>query len=119
MSGLVVNSANSDSSLSDLRAAGLQLATRRDAPDAIVCTSSSIALALIAGLKDGGKEIGVDYDLVAKPVGEMVGLAQPKIIAVGEDFRQAGKDLAQMLMARIDGVSPDKLQKLHAPFENS
>ncbi|MEO6607121.1 MAG: LacI family transcriptional regulator [Aestuariivirga sp.] len=119
MSGFVVNSANSDSSLSDLRAAGLQLATRRDAPDAIVCTSSSIALALIAGLKDGGKEIGVDYDLVAKPVGEMVGLAQPKIIAVGEDFRQTGKDLAQMLMARIDGVSPDKLQKLHAPFENN
>lgn len=116
MSGFVVNSANSDSSLSDLRAAGLQLATRRDAPDAIVCTSSSIALALIAGLKDGGKEIGVDYDLVAKPVGEMIGLAQPKIIAIGEDFRRAGKDLALMLMARIDGVNPEKLQELHAPF---
>jgi LacI family transcriptional regulator len=119
MTGLVVSSTNSDSSLTDLRAAGLQLATRRDAPDAIVCTSSSIALALIAGLKDGGKEIGVDYDLVAKPVGEMIALAQPKIIAIGEDFRRAGKELAQMLMARIDGVSPEQLQKLHEPFETN
>ncbi|MEO6610266.1 MAG: substrate-binding domain-containing protein, partial [Aestuariivirga sp.] len=116
LSGFVVSSVNSDSSLSDLRSAGLALAKRHDAPDAVVCTSSSIALALIAGLKDGGKEIGIDYDLVAKPVGEMIGLAQPKIIAIGEDFRRAGKDLALMLMARIDGVNPEKLQELHAPF---
>jgi LacI family transcriptional regulator len=116
ISGLVVSSVNSDSSLADLRAAGFELAKRRDAPDAIVCTSSSIALALVAGLKDGGKEIGRDYDMVAKPVGEMMGLAQPRIIAIGEDFRLAGKDLALMLMARIEGVSPEKLQKLHTPF---
>lgn len=115
MSGIVVSAVNSDSNIADLRAAGLELASRREPPDAVVCTSSSIALAIIAGLKDGGKEIGRDYDLVAKPVGELVSLAQPRIIGIGEDFRQAGKDLATMLMARIEGVAPEKLQKLHAP----
>jgi LacI family transcriptional regulator len=116
MSGFVVNSVSSDSSLNDLRAAGRELANRLNPPDGIVCTSSSIALAVIAGLKDGGKEIGVDFDLVAKPVGELVGLAQPKIIAIGEDFRQGGKDLATMLMARINGIGPAELQILHAPI---
>jgi LacI family transcriptional regulator len=116
ISGIVVSAVNSDANIADLRAAGFELASRREAPDAIVCTSSSIALAVIAGLKDGGKEIGVDYDLVAKPVGELVSLAQPRIIAIGEDFRMAGKDLATMLMARIEGVDPVKLQKLHTPI---
>ena len=116
MSGFVVSSVNGDSSLSDLRAAGLELAKRRDAPDAIVCTSSSIALAIIAGMTDGKKEIGKDYDLVAKPVGEMISLAQPRIIAIDEDFRRAGRELAEMLMTRINGVGPAELQRLHAPI---
>jgi LacI family transcriptional regulator len=116
MAGFAVGTVNSDSSLSDLRAAGLELARRREPPDAIVCTSSSIALAVIAGLRDGHMEIGRDYDLVAKPVGELLLLAQPKIMAIGEDFRLAGRDLAKMLMARIDGEAPEKLQMLHAPI---
>jgi LacI family transcriptional regulator len=116
MTGFAVTVADSDSNLDELRAAGFALAQRRDRPDAIVCTSSSIALAAIAGMRDGGLEIGRDYDLVAKPVGDLIGLAEPKIIGIGEDFRLAGRHLAEMLMARIDGVAPEKLQRLHAPI---
>lgn len=116
MAGFVVSSVNTDSELDALRDAGVHLARRRDPPDAIICSSSSIALAVIAGMKDGGKELGRDYDLVAKPVGELIGLAQPRIIGIDEDFRHAGKDLAEMLMARIQGVAPEQLQRIHAPI---
>ncbi len=116
MAGFVVSSVSTDSELDALRAAGLDLARRRDPPDAILCSSSSVALAIIAGMKDGGKEIGKDYDLVAKPVGDLIGLAQPKIIGIEEDFRLAGRHLAEMLMARINGGTPEQLQRLHAPI---
>ncbi len=118
MSGFLLSEVDSDSRIPDLIKAGLSLAQLRDRPDAIVCVSSSMALAVIAGLKQGGMELGRDYDLVAKPMTEMIGLSQPGIIGIDESFLKAGYELARMVMARIAGTEPSVLQMLDAPKQS-
>jgi LacI family transcriptional regulator len=112
LSGILAGTVNSDSGIAELRAAGLELAGLRDRPDAIICISSSIAMAILSGMEKGGLEIGRDFDVVAKPVSELLNMAQPKIISIEEDFHQAGAALARMVMARIAGTPPEELQQL-------
>ncbi len=115
VTGYLIGAVNSDSGLKGLRAAGLELAHRHDAPDGIICTSSSMVLPLIIGLKEGNMEIGRDYDLAAKPISDIISLTQPKVIGIDEDFRMAGQELARMVMARIAGTDPFVLQMLDKP----
>jgi LacI family transcriptional regulator len=112
LNGIMVGSVNSDSDSGQLRAAGLELAQLREQPDAIVCVSSSVALAVVAGMTQGGLHIGRDYDIVAKPVTDLISIAQPKIIGIDENFNIAGQELARMVMARINGTPPEALQML-------
>ncbi|MBG1232180.1 LacI family transcriptional regulator [Aestuariivirga litoralis] len=113
--GYSIGSVSSDSGLEGLRAAGFELAHRRDAPDGIICTSSSMVMPLIIGMRDGNKEIGRDFDLVAKPLSALIALTQPKVIGIDEDFRMAGGALGRMVMARIAGTEPIVLQMLDQP----
>ncbi len=113
--GFSIGAVNSDSGLTGLRAAGLELAHRRDAPDGIICTSSSMVLPLIIGLRDGNMEIARDYDLVAKPMNGLVSMAHPEIIGIDEDFRRAGNELARMVTERIAGTAPFVLQMVDQP----
>ena len=115
VTGFLLASANSDTEIGELRKAGLELAQRRDRPDGIICVSSSTAMALIAGLRLGGLEIGRDYDLVAKPMNDLIAMSHPEIIAVDEDFNRAGHELARMVIARIAGIEPFVLQMLDTP----
>ena len=112
LSGVTVSGVNSDSNVSDLRKAGLEMAMREDYPDGIVCSSSYAAVAIAKGMQDGGKVIGRDFDLVAKPYNDLIALVAPEIIGLNEDFHHAGFELARMLMARIDGVEPVMLHQL-------
>lgn len=115
LSGFMLANANTDSEIHELQQAGLELSQRKDKPDGIVCVSSSVALALISGLGQGHMMIGRDYDLVAKPMTELIGIAQPEIIGIDEDFRRAGNELARMVMARIAGTEPFVLQMVDQP----
>jgi LacI family transcriptional regulator len=115
MSGFLLSEVDSDSRIPDLIKAGLTLTQMRDRPDGIICVSSSVSLAVIAGLKQGGMELGREYDLVTKPMTEMISLSQPGIIGIDESFLKAGQELARMVMARIAGADPNELQMLDAP----
>jgi len=115
LEGIMVGTVNSDSTIAELRAGGLELAHRQTPPDGVICSSSSMALAVIAGLADGGMNIGEHYDLVAKPITDLIALGQPKIIGVDEDFRKAGFELGKMIMARIDGQPAHTLQIVDTP----
>ncbi len=119
LEGFMLGTVNSDSTIAELRAGGLELAQRQSPPDGIVCSSSSIALAVIAGMADGGMTIGEDYDLVTKPMTDLIALAQPKILGVEEDFRKAGFELGKMIMARIDGKAARTLQIVDTPKTNA
>jgi len=115
MNGFLLSEVDSDSSIPDLIKAGLTLTQQRDKPDAIVCVSSSVALAVIVGMKQGGMELGRDYDLVTKPMTEIIRLSQPDIIGIDESFLKAGQELARMVVACIAGTDPSVLQVLDAP----
>lgn len=115
MTGFVVGSANTDSTIAELRKLGQELARRPQRPDGILCTSSSVAPAVIAGMKDEGLEFGRDYQFAAKPITELVGMSYPEIIGIDENFRRAGNELAHLLMASINGQGPEGLQILDGP----
>ncbi|MDE2383305.1 MAG: LacI family DNA-binding transcriptional regulator [Alphaproteobacteria bacterium] len=115
MRGELLSTVDTDSEVQQLVLATKALAERRDGPDGIVCVSSSVALATIAGMRQGGKMIGRDYDMVAKPISETIQLFEQNIIGIGEDFRLAGQELARMVMARIAGTEPIVLQMLEHP----
>jgi LacI family transcriptional regulator len=115
MKGRLVAAANSDSGPRLLRAVARDIAASADRPDAVVCTSAAEAIAVASGFRDAGMEMGRDYDLVAKPVSELVKLALPQLIGIHEDHREAGRELARILMARISGEDIAGLQKVVAP----
>jgi LacI family transcriptional regulator len=110
--GYMLANVNSDSSLDAVREAAFAASQRSDRPDGMVCTSSTMALALVAGMEQGGLLLGRDFDVVTKPVTDVVRMARPEIIMLDEDFRQAGFELGRMVMARIAGTDPIVLQKL-------
>ena len=115
MTGFMLANVSTDSEIKELQQAGLELAQRKDRPDGIVCVSSSVALALISGLRQGQLTIGRDYDLVAKPMTDLVSMSQPEIIGIDEDFRRAGQELSRMVMERIAGTEPFVLQMVDRP----
>jgi LacI family transcriptional regulator len=112
LSGFIVGTVDSDSSVSDIRAASLELSRREERPDGIILSSSSSALAVIAGLADGDMAIDTHYDVIAKPLNEQISLAQPGIIGIDEDFRLSGQALAEILVSHINGALPSDLQRI-------
>ena len=57
-------------------------------------------------------QAGVEIDLVAKQGTPILNWIRPDIIAVYEDVRQSGRELAKAVIARIDGVAPELLQSI-------
>lgn len=115
MQGRVITTVNSDSSPDALRAEASDIARGPDRPDAVICTSASEAIAVAMGLRAGGMEMGRDYDLVAKPASPLARLALPQMIVIDEDHRAAGRELARMLLALINGAEVSSLQTIVAP----
>jgi LacI family transcriptional regulator len=116
ISGVVLANVSSDSTPEDLRKAGLDMARRRERPDGVICVTSGAAPGIVTGLAEGGMKIGRDYDLVAKPISDFTAMMIPEMIGMPEDFRQAGLQLAIMLMSRINGDNPRALQMLERPI---
>lgn len=115
MSGGAIGTHDIDSNLADVRALGRELARRHDRPDGFVCSAVTSSIALAAGLRDEGQVIGRDYDIVTKHSTELLALTWPEIIPMHEDFREAGFELARMLMARIAGAESSGLLRLVGP----
>jgi LacI family transcriptional regulator len=94
---------------------GRELAARDSCPDAIICSATMSAIAICAGLIDGGLTIGKDIDLVTKQSSHILDLFRPEMIYIRESFRVAGADLARAVMAWIDGADPATLQSIAKP----
>jgi LacI family transcriptional regulator len=86
-----------------------------DPPDGIISISGSGTIALIAGLEASGKRLGVEADMVSKQSAEFLNWIRPEIYTINEDIRQAGRELAKAVIARIDGVAPELLQSVSRP----
>lgn len=118
MTHVPLASVSTDSGPDELRAAARELAMRDTPPDGIVCSSVVAAPPIVAGMLDGGKVLARDYEMVVKPATPQVTMLLPQIITVDEDFRFAGRQLAEMLIARIGGASARSLQRIDRPQES-
>jgi LacI family transcriptional regulator len=106
---------NIEMALEGIRAHAEAMMRGPGAPDGIISMSGSSTIALVAGLEAAGKKLGVDVDLVSKQSAEFLNWIRPEIHTVNEDVRQAGRELAKALLARIDGVDPERLQSISKP----
>lgn len=105
----------SETPLEETRAYAERLMRSAEPPDGIISISGSATIALVAGLEAAGRKLGVDIDLVSKQSAEFLNWIRPEIYTVNEDVRQAGRELAKAVMARIDGVAPELLQSVSQP----
>ncbi|MEJ8475311.1 LacI family DNA-binding transcriptional regulator [Roseibium sp. H3510] len=83
------------------------------APDGIVCGAGSAGIAAAFGAEQAGFELGRKVDIVSKQSSfDMLKWFRPGLNVISEDFRDAGRDLARKVLARIDGTPPSQLQTL-------
>ena len=99
-------------------AAAIRLATRTLAltrhPDAWVCSNEIFLFGTLAGARDAGQPIGnTGFSArTATNIGAYLGVP---LTAAHYPREQAGWHLADLLLARIDGTAPDRLQRIDRP----
>ena len=93
----------------------LDTLARPDPPDAWICPGEIAALAVASALADAGHVAGGDVGLVAKRTSPVFDHFRPQMDAIREDIVAAGRSMARLLLARIDGERPETLGELQAP----
>ena len=86
-----------------------------DPPTAIVCGHDLIALGALRGIAETGRMPGRDVGVIGgdnHPIGRYV---QPALTTFSAETHRAGKRMAQMLLQRLEGASPQTLQEVWAP----
>jgi LacI family transcriptional regulator len=104
-----------DAPLEEIRNAVEAMMRSPNAPDGIVCSAGSAAIAVNAGIEAAGRRLGQDVDMVSKESAPILNWIRPEIITVYEDVRHAGREMAKAVIARIDGVEPELLQSISQP----
>ncbi len=84
-------------------------------PDALICCAGGTAIAANAALLAAGRTLGKDFDMVAKQSFELLHWIDPNIIIAQEDLRTSGRDVAELVLARIAGEDPAMLKRLTQP----
>lgn len=93
------------------------MSSERRRPDAFVCGSATSALAVINAVETAGFTVGRDLDIAVKDSFRLMEKFRRDIIVVHEDFRAAGKALAEAVVRTIEGVPPEALQTVEEPPE--
>lgn len=87
-------------------------------PDGYVCVGEVTALLALATLIDTGAVHGVDADIVAKRASPIFDNIRPRIDTVFEDLRATGRAMAEMLLRRMNGEPPERLNRLFQPQQD-
>jgi LacI family transcriptional regulator len=106
---------DSDSPLTTLREIGRNIGAQKQYPDGVISAATASVFAFTLGLNDAGLKIAKDYDVVCKHQSDLLAMANPHMISVPENFRDAGRDLAQLLMQSIEGAPIASLQHIVGP----
>lgn len=109
------SSVNVDHTIEQIRARTVQLMRRENRPDGIVSGAGGATFALVAGIEDAGLVVGEHVDIISKQSVKLLHLFRPRLLVVDEDFRLAGRELAQAVVAAIDGKPASSLQSLSQP----
>lgn len=84
-------------------------------PDGFVCGSATAAIAVIGAAEAEGFAVGRDFDLAVKDSFGIMRKFRRDTIVVQENFRAAGKALADAVVRTIEGVPPERLQTIEEP----
>ena len=107
-----------DTRIDEVMQRAVALAQREDMrPDGIVSAGGSAALAFVAGYETQGLKLGTDFDVVSKETMPLQHLYQPALLTIPEDFREAGRCLADAVLKAIEGGDPAQLQMIATPAE--
>jgi LacI family transcriptional regulator len=106
---------STDTPLAEIEAAGHDAARHPHRPDGIVSAATSSAFAFAAGFRNAGYKIARDFDVASKHSSPLVRIALPEMIHVEEDFKAAGRDLAELLIKSIKGEVAETLQHVVGP----
>lgn len=84
-------------------------------PDGVVCGAGASAVAMISAIEAAGLVVGRDVHVAAKQSSPVLTRFRPSIYAVNEDFRDAGRQVADLLIRAIDGGPHEDLHILTYP----
>lgn len=101
--------------LNTVHQAAMRLLLQTDPPDGFIAGSSAGAVAIASAIKMSGRQLGRDIDMVSKQPANLLRFMWPEIMTVSEDIRLAGRELAKAVLARIEGVPPERLQSISLP----
>ncbi len=110
-----VHGATIDSQSFDIETEVFRLMRSRYRPDGFVCSAPTAAIAVTAGIERAGLIVGEDVDIVGKQSFDFLKKFRPGILVINEDFRSAGRTLADAITRTIAGTSPLSLQTLEVP----
>ena len=104
-----------DQPIDRIRDAAIELFKRPGRPDGVVCGSGASAMAIVNALEICGLSLGNEIDVVTKQSTPLVQMFRPGLYVVEEDFRLAGRELANAVLGHIDGRPMPELQSLSVP----
>lgn len=94
------------------RAATQRLLAADDPPDAIVCATGMVALGAMAAIRDRGLVPQRDVLIVSRDGALLSQYLDPPLPTCFASLSDAGWALCDFLLAAIDGVPPERLQRL-------
>jgi LacI family transcriptional regulator len=110
-----IRSVNTDSSYEAVGAEIARLVASPRRPDGFVCGSATSAIAAVTAAESQGLAIGRDFDVAVKESFNLMQKFRQPIVVVHEDFRRAGRGLAEAVLRTIGGTPADELQTLDVP----
>ncbi|MEM9633604.1 MAG: LacI family transcriptional regulator [Pseudomonadota bacterium] len=97
------------------RESALDLIKRSDPPTAFVCVNESTTLGVLSGLRDAGKSVGTDVDVIAYDDINVSAYFTPPITTFYQPIEVLGRTLGQFLLKRMAGEEPGALKQVFRP----
>jgi len=113
----VSKNVNSDKSADDIRHWVTHRLEQSPELDAVICTSSKVAIAAIVSIEKRGLELGKDIDVYGKEVAPILKMFRENIIVELEEIGDAGRHLATAVVQRLSNPDLPPLQYLEIPTD--
>lgn len=81
-------------------------------PTGFVSTNDSSTLGIMAGLRDAGRVIGVDCDVVSRDYSEFSSYLNPPLSTCYLDIFKVAATMSDFIIRRIDGAAASELQQV-------
>ena len=83
-----------------------------DAPTGFICVNESSTLGVMAGIRDAGRQVGGDCDVVSRASTALNDYLNPPLATCHLNIQQVATTLCDFLLRRIQGESPAQLQQV-------